>query len=130
MFRNKEVRRIAILFSGISFVVAIAGFKICMAAGILELVTVSILGTVFYVFTTVRYKKIAQLSEQIDMVLHNTEHLCINEADEGELSVLQSEIVKMTLRIREQNDELQREKSILQILLRIFPTSSVLRLRQ
>jgi signal transduction histidine kinase len=110
MFRNKEVRRIAILFSGISFVVAIAGFKICMAAGILELVTVSILGTVFYVFTTVRYKKIAQLSEQIDMVLHNTEHLCINEADEGELSVLQSEIVKMTLRIREQNDELQREK--------------------
>lgn len=57
MFRNKEVRRIAILFSGISFVVAIAGFKICMAAGILELVTVSILGTVFYVFTTVRYKK-------------------------------------------------------------------------
>ena len=74
--------------------------------------------------------KIAQLSEQIDMVLHNTEHLCINEADEGELSVLQSEIVKMTLRIREQNDELQKEKSILQIPLRIFPTSSVLRLRQ
>lgn len=110
MFRNKEVRRIAILFSGISFVVAMAGFKICMAAGILEVVTVSILGTVFYVFTMVRYKKIAQLSEQIDMVLHNTEHLCINEEDEGELSVLQSEIVKMTLRIREQNDELQKEK--------------------
>ncbi len=130
MFRNKEVRWIAILFSGISFVVAIAGFKICMAAGILEFVTVSILGIVFLCIYNGALQKIAQLSEQIDMVLHNTEHLCINEADEGELSVLQSEIVKMTLRIREQNDELQKEKSILQIPLRIFPTSSVLRLRQ
>lgn len=81
-----------------------------MAAGIMELVSVGILGTVFYVFTKARYKRIAQLSEQIDMVLHNAEHLYISEADEGELSVLQSEIVKMTLRIREQNDALRKEK--------------------
>lgn len=110
MFRNKEIRQIAILFFITAFISAIAGFKICMAAGILELVSAGILGTVFYVFTKARYQRIAQLSEQIDMVLHNAEHLYINEAEEGELSVLQSEIVKMTLRIREQNDALRKEK--------------------
>lgn len=110
MFRNKEIRQTGILFFIIAFIATIAGFKVCMAAGIMELVSVGILGTVFYVFTKARYKRIAQLSEQIDMVLHNAEHLYISEADEGELSVLQSEIVKMTLRIREQNDALRKEK--------------------
>lgn len=110
MLRNKEIRQIAILFLAIVFIASIAGFKISMAAGILELASAGILGTVFYAFTKVRYKKIAELSEQIDMALHNEEHLYISEANEGELSILQSEIVKMTLRIREQNDTLKKEK--------------------
>ncbi|MDO5785737.1 MAG: HAMP domain-containing sensor histidine kinase, partial [Eubacteriales bacterium] len=50
------------------------------------------------------------ISEQIDCVLHHTDALYISEADEGELSILQSEITKMTLRIREQNDALKKEK--------------------
>lgn len=110
MFHNKEVRKIAILFFIITFVLTTVGFILCPAAGILELVTAAILGTAFYIFTRMRYNRIAQLSEQIDMVLHNDEHLYISEADEGELSILQSEIVKMTLRIREQNDALRKEK--------------------
>lgn len=61
-------------------------------------------------FTKARYKSIAQISDQIDLVLHNADHLYIGESDEGELSILQSEITKMTLRIREQNDALKKEK--------------------
>lgn len=110
MFRNKEVREVAILFLTLTFIFTIVGFILCPAAGILELVSAAVLGTVFYIFTRVRYNRIAQLSEQIDMVLHNAEHLYFSEADEGELSILQSEIVKMTLRIREQNEALKSEK--------------------
>lgn len=110
MFRNKEVREVAILFLTLTFIFTIVGFILCPAAGILELVSAAVLGIVFYIFTRVRYNKIAQLSEQIDMVLHNAEHLYFSEADEGELSILQSEIVKMTLRIREQNEALKSEK--------------------
>ncbi len=110
MFQNKEDRKIAILFLIITFIFTIVEFMVSPAAGILELVSAVILGTVFYIFTRARYNKIAQLSEQIDMALHNDEHLYISEADEGELSILQSEIVKMTLRIREQNDALRKEK--------------------
>ncbi len=110
MLRNKEIRQAAILFLIIVFIASTAGFKVSMTAGILQLFSAVILGIVFYVFTKARYKKIAQLSEQIDLVLHNSEHLYISEVEEGELSILQSEIVKMTLRIREQNNELRKEK--------------------
>ena len=43
-------------------------------------------------------------------MLHNVDRLTIDEVDEGELSILQSEITKMTLRIREQNAALEKDK--------------------
>ncbi len=110
MFRNKEIRQAAIWYFIITSIAAIVGFMISAAAGILALALAVLLGTIFYVLTRNRYKKIAQLSEQIDRVLHSKEQLSISEEEEGELSILQSEIVKMILRIREQNDALKNEK--------------------
>lgn len=86
------------------------GFAINTAAGILAIAAVAAFGTAFFAFTKARYKNIAQISNQIDLVLHNADHLYISESDEGELSILQSEITKMTLRIREQNNALKKEK--------------------
>lgn len=110
MFRNREIRQFVVVFSAITVTAAAAGFAIQPAAGILVLASAAALGTAFLVFTKARYKSIAKLSEQIDLVLHNSDHLFIGETNEGELSILQSEITKMTLRIREQNDALKREK--------------------
>ena len=111
MFRNREIRQVAVLFAGISIIAGTVGFIIHPAAGILVLLFAAIQGAVFYVFTKARYKSLAQLASQIDLVLHNDDHLYITELDEGELSILQSEITKMTLRIREQNDALKKEKN-------------------
>ncbi|MCL1910052.1 MAG: ATP-binding protein [Kiritimatiellaeota bacterium] len=57
--------------------------------------------------------RIAALSEQIDMILHGRDVLDIDVFHEGELSVLQSEIQKMTVRLREQADALARDKTYL-----------------
>lgn len=110
MFRNKELRPIIILFFLIAAATGAVGFTIDTAAGILDLATAAALGAAFFVFTKARYKSIARISDQIDLILHNADHLYIGESDEGELSILQSEITKMTLRIREQNDALKKEK--------------------
>lgn len=110
MFRNREIRQFAVVFTAITVTAVAAGFAIQPAAGILVLTSAAAFGTVFLLFTKARYKSIAKLSEQIDLVLHNSDHLFIGETNEGELSILQSEITKMTLRIREQNDALKREK--------------------
>ena len=92
---------------------ATVGFAIHPAAGILTLASATAFGAAFFIFTKARYKSIEQISEQIDLVLHNADHLYISESDEGELSILQSEITKMMLRIREQNDALKKEKKYL-----------------
>ncbi|MBU3218256.1 HAMP domain-containing histidine kinase (plasmid) [Clostridium estertheticum] len=110
MLRNREFQQFVILFSLMAAVVVILGFEINRLAGILAIASAAAFGTAFFAFTKARYKSIAQISDQIDLVLHNVDHLYIGESDEGELSILHSEITKMTLRIREQNDVLKKEK--------------------
>ncbi|WP_324824681.1 HAMP domain-containing sensor histidine kinase [Sinanaerobacter sp. ZZT-01] len=110
MLRNREFRQYALLFSLIAVAAATLGFTINTAAGLLTIASTTAFGTVFFAFTKNRYDSIAHISDQIDLVLHNADHLYIGESDEGELSILQSEITKMTLRIREQNDALKKEK--------------------
>ena len=80
-------------------ITVILGFAINTAAGVLAVASSAAFGTVFIVFTKARYKNIARISNEIDLILHNADHLYIGELDEGELSILQSEIGKMTLRI-------------------------------
>ena len=110
MLRNRELRRFAALFMVITAVAAAVGFAICPAAGLLMLASAAAFGAAFLVFTKARYQSLARIAEQIDRTLHNADHLYICESDEGELSILQSEITKMTLRIREQNAALKQEK--------------------
>ncbi|MRN56370.1 sensor histidine kinase [Paenibacillus monticola] len=110
MLRNREFRQFAILFALIAAAAVSLGFAINTAAGILAIASAATFGIAFFAFTKARYKSIAQISDQIDLVLHNADHLYISESDEGELSILQSEITKMTLRIREQNDALKKDK--------------------
>jgi signal transduction histidine kinase len=110
MLRNREFRQFVILFSLIAAVAVMLGFAINRLAGILTISSAAAFGTVFFMFTKARYKSIAQISDQIDLVLHNADHIYIAESEEGELSILQSEITKMTLRIREQNNALKKEK--------------------
>nr|UWI51946.1 HAMP domain-containing histidine kinase [Clostridioides difficile] len=110
MLRNREFKQFAILFSLMAITTVVLGFIINTMAGILAIASVAAFGAVFFAFTKARYKSIAQISNQIDLVLHNADHLYIGESDEGELSILSSEITKMTLCIREQNDALKKEK--------------------
>ena len=110
MLRNREFRQFAVIFFLIAAASVTLGFANNMAAGILALFSSFAFGTSFFVFTKARYKSLMQISEQIDLVLHNADHLFIAESEEGELSILQSEITKMMLRIREQNDALKKEK--------------------
>ena len=110
MFRNKEFRRCGYGFLLISLGLGGVGFSMGISQGILVVLSAMAFGALFYVFTKLRYRRIALLSEKIDLVLYNDDYLFISEEEEGELSILQSEITKMTLRIRELNTLLKKEK--------------------
>lgn len=110
MLRNREFRKFALLFILMTAIDVLLGFIISLEAGILATVSSAAYGSAFFLFTKTRYKNIAKISNEIDLVLHNADYMCIADFDEGELSILHSEITKMALRIREQNKELKKEK--------------------
>ena len=110
MLRNKEIRLFFTLIFVIATLAAGTGFAIGTAAGLLSLAASAAFGAAFFFFTRARYRAIARLSGAIDRVLHGEDEAYISEMAEGELSILENEIAKMTLRIREQNRALQGEK--------------------
>lgn len=61
------------------------------------------------IFEKRRTDKLAALCDEIDKILHGAEQFRMLTFQEGELSILSSEIHKMTIRLREQNKALQRE---------------------
>lgn len=110
MFRNSEIGRFAVVFAVLTAAAVTAGYMTGEKAAIVIIIYAAAIGTAFFVFTKSRYRALAELSEQIDRVLHNAEHVYISGSEEGELAILQSEITKMTVRIREQNTALKKEK--------------------
>lgn len=66
-----------------------------------------------FAMTWRRYRRLAALSEQLDKILHGQGTLEFAEQEEGELSILQDEIRKMTVTLRQQADALKGEKQYL-----------------
>lgn len=110
MLRNREFRNFVVLYLALAAVTVVAGFAVHTAAGILAALSAAAYGAAFFAFTRARYQSIARIADQIDLVLHNAERIAIGAEEEGELSILYSEITKMTQRIREQNEALRQEK--------------------
>ncbi|MBR6407658.1 MAG: HAMP domain-containing histidine kinase [Clostridia bacterium] len=102
-------------------IIYVAGTALCAAAaffpGIDKRLLIPVTGLFFiiahFAFTGARYRAIAKLVQGIDRVLHGNEELIISENSEGEISLLQSEIQKMTVRLRESSDMLLRDKRFL-----------------
>lgn len=114
MLRNKEIRRFVLRFLILTAAAVLASAIMTgLETGLQVLFLAACYGAAFFLFIRERYERIARMSEQIDQVLHDRERLFIAEEEEGELSILQSEISKMTLRIREQNAALRKEKEYL-----------------
>ena len=55
-------------------------------------------------------RELAQLSQTLNRILLGEKHLEVEEYQEGELGILRSEIHKMTVRLREQQQTLQEDK--------------------
>lgn len=110
--RNNEVSKILKLQFFLSVSAIAAAFIWDMKFGIFTLVFALLLLSISIVSTYTRYKRIYELSADIDRILHGNDiKVNLNRYQEGELAVLQSEIHKMTLRLREQRQQLQDDKS-------------------
>ena len=108
--RNKDAKVLLLLYIIIAVVMCIIGFNINMGAGV-----VAVIASLAFMIASLwadkkRYMKITRLSDTIDMILHSDTFIALEDVQEGDFAVLESEIQKMTVKIREGAYLLQKEK--------------------
>ncbi|MEG0662218.1 MAG: HAMP domain-containing sensor histidine kinase [Anaerovoracaceae bacterium] len=89
---------------------ALAGLLISSACSVLILLLGLALWGVSLWFARRQYREICRLSSVVDRVLHGGEFFALEDNKEGELAILESEIYKMTIRLRENAHALEKDK--------------------
>ena len=113
LLKNKEVRKTLILQIIVALASVIISNLIDERAGIIALIFSALLIMIYYISTYKRYKRIASLASDINKVLHGDSTISLENYSEGELAILHSEIYKMTVRLREQQNNLINDKKYL-----------------
>lgn len=112
-WRNPEIRKTAVIWMVLSAAAAAAAFAVGKEAGIYALLLCTAYSLAHFIITYKRYRMISGLSFEMDRILHGCYNLDLARFAEGELGILQSEIYKMTLRLREQAERLAADKEYL-----------------
>lgn len=113
ILRNPEIKKSLLIHSILAVFAVTAGWlhDSCTAFCLLLFSILYIL--THYIFTGMRYRKLRQLSLDLDSMLHNNIPIDFQRYREGELSILESELSKMTLRLSEQAAALADDKQFL-----------------
>lgn len=113
-FRNPEIRRSLWLWLALGAALALGGGLLLGPwAGLWTGAAWLAAAALHYGLTRRRYRALAELSRALDRILHSDGRWELAAQEEGELSVLRSEIAKMTVRLREQADALLRDRNYL-----------------
>ena len=111
LLENPELKKVLILCLCILAATAGIGFfAFGPAAGALVLGTGVCFMLVLFFVTRARYREIVRLSEHVDDILNDVEGNILQDTKEGELAVLESEIHKMSIRLRDQASSLKKDK--------------------
>lgn len=128
-FRNPEVKRTCIWYLVLTIVFPVIGGMIgkigldeqasrgkyqdiLLFVGVIFLVCMVFDAS--YLFSTIsRYRNIKKLSRQLDELLHTNKRISFSDYKEGELSILENELSKMTSRLLEQAEHLEQDKKYL-----------------
>lgn len=113
LLRNKEMTASILLYSGVSAAAVLIALFIDGWAALLMLI-VCLLFIIIFLYTGYRrYQSLSKLSAELDRILHGNEDIDLERFSEGELSILQSEIYKMTVTLKEQSQKLREDKIFL-----------------
>lgn len=112
IIRNPEIKKMIAAYSVFTGVVCAGGLILFNAVTMFYIALVCVAAMTFFVYVTKqRYCDISDLSYQIDKILHANERTYLVPNKEGELALLSNQIAKMTIRLQEQAEQLQKEKN-------------------
>lgn len=110
ILKNKEVKLDIAIFFLVGIAASVTAFAWDYMFGVLVVLLCVVFIAIFYIIMQLRYKRMAKLSQSINKVLHGNSSITFDEYSEGELSVLKSELYKMTVCLREQEQNLKNDK--------------------
>ena len=113
LLKNKEVRRALLWQLSVAVIACSVCFWFDLRAGLTAVVLSMLLMMIYCIGTYKRYRRIASLAADVNHVLHGDSSIDFDNYSEGELSILHSEIYKMTIRLREQQQKLMKDKEYL-----------------
>lgn len=113
LFRNEEIKKQIIIYVIFNIIVFLGALFINIICSIYIILVCLVVEFISLFFTKKRYNDISELTYKIDKILHNNDYTNFDVNKEGELAVLNSEIYKMTVRLREQTERLENEKNYL-----------------
>ena len=110
MLRNREVQWLLVFSIVIVGLGSLIAGQISLQSAIVLLATVAFLAMGYGVFTYWRYQKIRQLSIMLDEICNGKFDLDVRNNMEGELSLLRSNIYKITSMLTKQGRQLKKDK--------------------
>ena len=113
LLRNKEIVTSLLLYAVLSAAAVIGALFMGGGAALLMLIVCLMFVFIFLAVSWRRYQSLAKLSAELDRILHGNENIYLEQFSEGELGILQSEIYKMTVTLREQSQKLNEDKGFL-----------------
>lgn len=113
LLKNKEVRGALLWQFSVAVIACFVCFRFDLRAGLTAAGLSLLLMMIFCISTYKRYQRISFLADDINQVLHGDSSIDFDNYSEGELSILHSEIYKMTVRLREQQQKLINDKKYL-----------------
>lgn len=111
LLRNREVKIELILYLILTGI--LTGVGILLNCGWIVLASCIVLGTLYFISLWFRYRRMQKLSAALENLLSEGTPLPIQDYMEGDLSILSTQIQKMTLRLTEAADTLQADKVFL-----------------
>ena len=111
--KNKELRQGLILFTVLTVILTLAGRLHSPMTAFLIFLSGAAGTLLFYQMERRRYRKLEMLSTQLGRLLQGGAPLPIADYEEGELSILASQLQKVTLRLKENAEALTRDKRFL-----------------
>lgn len=111
MFRNKEFRLFLLLL--VAFGAAATLGCYFLPQGVVVITCAASIGYIvlLLIYTRKRYEQIDRLSAYLAKINRGDATLDVRDNKEGELSILKSEIYKVTVTLNEQNELLRKDKS-------------------
>lgn len=112
-FRNRD----CIAETGLELLITAAGVLLCACMSVpawaITAGTGLIIIIIHYLFRRRLYAAIARMAQRVDRVLHGQDEVLVGGSREGELAILENELEKMTVRLRDQAQALKEDKVFL-----------------